>query len=82
MSIRLLLAAAAVVAVPMAVSGQEPTSKPRQTSERRYCSTYSDILTRLQNRRRCQTKAERDQLKQDSRQAIDKIQTMKASNGQ
>jgi Ni/Co efflux regulator RcnB len=80
MSIRLLIAVAAVVAVPMAVSGQEPARKTKPTAERRYCQSYTDIQSRLQNRRRCQTRAERDAMKQDARQAVERIQSLKVSH--
>jgi len=81
MSIRLLVAALAVVAVPMAVMGQQPAAERRPAPAKRYCETYSDVQSRLSGRRRCQTKAERDQLKMESRQVVDRIQLMKASNG-
>lgn len=81
MSIRLLVAALAVVAVPMAVMGQQPASERRPAPTKRYCETYSDVQTRLSGRRRCQTKAERDQMKHEARMVVDRIQTMKAGNG-
>jgi len=81
MSIRFLIAAAAAVAVPAVVVAQESAPPRKNTTARRYCDTYTDVHSRLQNRRRCQTKAEREALKQDARQTVDRIQTMKATQG-
>jgi hypothetical protein len=80
MSIRLFVAALAVVAVPMAVSGQQPAPQRKAEPVKRYCEAYSDVQSRLSGRRRCQSRAERDALKQESRQVVDRIQTMKATS--
>jgi hypothetical protein len=77
MSIRLLIAAAAVIAVPVAVMGQQPARKAK--AERRYCVIDNDPAGRLRNIRRCYTKAERDAMKAEAREAIDRIQTRRAS---
>ena len=82
MSMRLLIAAAAVIAVPMAVMGQTSAPARKEAPAKRYCETYSDVQTRLAYRRRCQSKAERDAMKQEARQVVDRIQTMKATRGQ
>lgn len=82
MSIRLLIAVAAAIAVPVAVMGQTGAPPRKAKAERRYCETYTDVQTRLSNRRRCQTKAERDAMKHEARQVVDRIQTMKATRGQ
>lgn len=83
MSIRFFFAVLAVVAVPAAVAGSE-TTEPRKNdiNERRYCERYSDIRSRLSGVRRCQTKAERDAMKHEARQVVDRIQMMKATRGQ
>lgn len=82
MSIRLFVAALAVVAVPMAVSGQQPsTQRKAPTVTKRVCEAYSDVYSRLSGRRRCQSAAEREALKQESRQVVDRIQTLKTSSG-
>lgn len=80
MSIRLLAAALAVIAVPVAVMGQQPAPARKAKAERRYCEVDNDPAGRLRNIRRCYTKAEREAMKQEARQAVDRIQTMKASN--
>jgi hypothetical protein len=80
MSIRLLAAALAVIAVPVAVLGQQPAPARKAKAERRYCEVDNDPAGRLRNIRRCYTKAEREAMKQEARQAVDRIQTMKASN--
>ena len=79
MSIRLLIAAAAVIAVPVAVMGQQPTPPRKAKAERRYCVVDNDPAGRLRNIRRCYTKAERDAMKREARETIDRIQTRRAS---
>lgn len=82
MSIRLLIAAAAVVAIPMAAVGQDrDNSQRRSASAKRYCEANNDVASRLNNRRRCFTKAEYDAMKMEARQTVDRIQTMKATTG-
>ncbi|MEA3042410.1 MAG: hypothetical protein QOH47_248 [Sphingomonadales bacterium] len=82
MSIRLLVAAAAVIAVPMAVMGQPSpttTAKRKQAPERRFCVVDNDPGNRLRRISRCYTKVEYDAMRADSRRAIDRIQTMRPS---
>jgi len=82
MSIRLLVAAAAVIAVPMAVMGQPtttPTAKRKQPPERRFCVVDNDPSNRLRRISRCYTKVEYAAMRADSRRAIDRIQTMRPS---
>jgi hypothetical protein len=79
MSIRLLIAAAAVIAVPVAVMGQQPAPARKAKAERRYCVVDNDPAGRLRSMRRCYTKAERDAMKAEAREAIDRIQTRRAS---
>lgn len=79
---RLLIAAAAVVAIPMAAVGQDGDAPPRpNNTAKRYCEAATDVASRLNNRRRCYTKAEYDAMKQEARRTIDRIQTQKASMG-
>jgi hypothetical protein len=80
MPIRFFLAAFAVVAIPAAVVAQHEAQPRKQAPERRICEAYTDINSRLSGRRRCQTRAERDALRQETRQVIDRIQTLKTSN--
>ncbi len=81
MSIRLFVAAAAVIAVPMAVMGQPAatTKRKEQASERRYCVVDNDPGNRLRRISRCYTKAERDAMRLESRRTIDRIQTARPS---
>lgn len=79
MSIRLLLAALAVVAVPVAVLGQQPAPDPNRKPwpERRYCEVYNHIGSRLEKARRCYSKAQRDQMRYEARQATEHAQIIK-----
>lgn len=79
MSIRLLLAALAVVAVPVVVLAQQPAPERKAKAERRYCVADNDPAGRLRNIRRCYTKAEHDAMKQEARKTIDLIQTRRSS---
>lgn len=82
MSIRLLAAALAVVAVPVAVLAQQPApeTKAKAKAERRYCVVDNDPAGRLRSSvRRCYTKAERDEMRQEARKTIEIIQTRRAS---
>jgi hypothetical protein len=80
MSIRFFLAALAVVAIPAMVGAQQQGTPRKQAPERRVCEAYSDINSKLSGRRRCQTRAERDALRQETRQVIDRIQNLKTSH--
>jgi hypothetical protein len=65
----------AVVAVPMTVQGmQAPTKAP---AEKRYCEVNQPTGSRLGAVRRCRTKAEREQAKQEARTTVERIQAMK-----
>jgi hypothetical protein len=79
MSTRFFLAALAVVAIPAMVGAQQEAPR-KQAPERRICEAYTDINSKLSGRRRCQTRAERDALRQETRQVIDRIQNLKTSN--
>jgi hypothetical protein len=80
MSARALLAALAVVAFPLAVQGAEPQTRTPTAQPKRICEAYSDISSRLRNVRRCRSADERIQAKQEARQVVDRIQTMKATS--
>lgn len=65
----------AVVAVPMTVQGmQAPAKAP---TEKRYCEVNQPTGSRLGAVRRCRTKAEREQAKQEARTTVERIQAMK-----
>jgi hypothetical protein len=76
----LALAVAAIIAVPVAVQGAEPETSPRAPRVKRVCEAYSDISSRLRNVRRCRSADETTQAKQEARQVVDRIQTMKATS--
>jgi hypothetical protein len=74
--IRALVAAAAVIAVPMTVVGaQQPVQK--QPSTKRVCDVAIPTGSRLGGIRRCRSAAEREQAKQEARQVVDRIQMFK-----
>ena len=77
MILRTFVAAVAVVAIPMAVLDAEPPAKPSDDSTKRICEVTGTIGTRLGNVRRCRTKAEREEAKQEARRVVDRIQNMK-----
>jgi len=79
MSIRLLAATLAVAAVPATAMEQRPASERAAQAERRYCVVDNDPAGRLRNIRRCYTKAERDAMRRETRETIDRIQTRRAS---
>lgn len=77
MKLPAIAAAIAVVAIPIAVHGaQVPTSAP---AEKRVCTVTQTLGSRVNNTRRCRTRAEREQEKQEARQHVDKAQAMKAT---
>jgi hypothetical protein len=83
MSFRFLVAAAAVVAIPIAVNGQTSesgTSAPRANPERRVCTSNVDLGSRLGRSRTCRTKSEREAAKQEARQVVDRVQSLKIVN--
>jgi hypothetical protein len=82
MSVRALLAAIAVVSVPIAVNGAEPqTQATPDPQAKRTCTVRYEIGSRLNRVRTCRTAAERETAKQEQRQVIDRIQNDKVSFG-
>ena len=83
MSLRLVVAAVAVVAVPVTLYAQAPAPlfevAPRK-SERRICEITSEVGSRLGRTRRCYSKSEHDAMKAESREVADRVQAMKAFN--
>lgn len=80
MHARALLAAVAIIAVPIAVQGAEPDTRAPTARPKRICEAYSDVSSRLRNVRRCRSADERAQAKQEARQIVDRIQAMKATS--
>jgi hypothetical protein len=74
--LRALVAAIAVVAVPIAVQGAEG---PKQTQPRvkRTCQVDVPMGSRLGGVRRCRSAQERDEHKAEARDVVDRIQRMK-----
>lgn len=82
MSIRVLLATLAVVAVPIAVHGAEPQTQQQKVSpEKKVCRVESESGSRLGAVRVCRTASEAEQMRQERRRVIDRIQNNKVSFG-
>jgi hypothetical protein len=83
MSVRALLAAVAVVSVPIAVQGAEPQSAQQRVNaqNRRVCTTHAEPGSRIKSVRTCRTAAEIEEARREQRHVIDKIQTNKTSSG-
>jgi len=76
--IRTLIAAIAVIAIPMAVVGaQAPATNKGSHSTKKVCDVAQPTGSRLGGVRRCRTPAEREEAKQEARQTVDRIQSMK-----
>jgi hypothetical protein len=73
-----IVAAIAVIAIPMTVEGAQQTTKARP-SAKRVCSIIPTIGSRVNNTRRCRTRAEQEEEKQEARQVVDKVQNMKVT---
>jgi hypothetical protein len=81
MSARALIAALAVVAVPIAVNGAEPQTASPRAQPKRVCEAHPEIGSRIRTIRSCRSAAELEARKQESRQVIDKVQSLKVSFG-
>lgn len=80
MSARALLAAIVVISVPIAVNGAEPPAQGQPApKEKRVCTTRMQIGTRLSRVRECRTAAEREALKQEQYQVVDRVQARKVT---
>lgn len=82
MSVRALLAAVAVISVPIAVNGAEPQARSNPDPEaKKTCTVRTELGSRLNRIRTCRTAAEREAAKQEQRRVIDRIQADKVSFG-
>ncbi len=77
MSIRAWVAAIAVVAIPIAVSGQQPAGDSNNRAEKKICTVHVATGSRLDRVRRCMTRRERDEYRKEmnadlSRQQLDR----------
>ena len=83
MSVRAFLAAAVIIAAPIAVNGAEPQSgqqKPNPQAKRT-CNVRPEIGSRINTIRTCRNAAEREAARQEQRQVIDRVQANKVSFG-
>lgn len=80
MLVRKLIAAMAVVAIPVALIGSEPSTKARDGATRKTCTINEATGSRLASVRVCRTKAERDAAKAEARQVAERIQNMRADS--
>ena len=83
MSVRALLAALAVVSVPIAVNGAEPQSAQQKVNPqtKRTCVMRPEPGSRINTVRVCRSAAETEQMRQEQRRVIDRIQTQKVTFG-
>ncbi|HYD13032.1 MAG TPA: hypothetical protein VEC11_09305 [Allosphingosinicella sp.] len=85
MSVRVMLAALAVVSVPIAVNGAEPQAQTQQQKvnkeSRRTCTLRPEPGSRINTIRTCRNPAEVEAARQEQRRTIDRIQTNKVSFG-
>ena len=77
MSIRAWVAAIAVVAIPIAVSGQQPAGGSKNRAEKKICTVHLATGSRLDRVRRCMTRRERDEYRKEmdtdlTRQQLDR----------
>jgi hypothetical protein len=75
--VRALLAAVAVVAVPIAAQTAQAPSQQPDYSTTKICEVNAAIGSRLGGVRRCRTQREREIEKQESRQVVDRVQAFK-----
>ena len=77
MSIRALFAVVAVIAIPIAVNGEEPARPLKDPSMKKICRVHTETGSRLQQVRRCMSSREEKEYRQElnmdlSRQQGDK----------
>lgn len=83
MYLRALLAAVAVVSVPIAVHGAEPQDAQQKVKaqNKRTCTVRTEPGSRIRAVRTCRTPAEVEALRQEQRRTIDRMQANKVSFG-
>ena len=82
MSVRAIVAAFAVVAIPFAVQGAEPQRKQEPSQLKRICTAELETGSRVSSIRRCETRAERDTRRRESRYAVERAQANRGTTGQ
>jgi hypothetical protein len=79
---RALLAGVAIVAIPIVAAGAQTHSIVRDNPPpKRTCDVRTTLGTRLGNTVTCRTKAERDQLKKDGRETVERVQMRRVLPG-
>ena len=80
---RMLLGACAIALVTTAAVMAQPSTggESKSNANKQICRTQMDIGTRLARTRSCHTAQEWAELRRQARQHIDRIQNMKAANG-
>jgi hypothetical protein len=81
MYVRALLAAVAIVAVPIAVHGAQSQDGRPAPRAKRTCEVTAEVGSRIRSIRRCRSAEERAASKAEARRTVDRIQTMKATMG-
>jgi hypothetical protein len=82
MFVRALLAAVAVISVPIAVNGAEPqTGQQKVNQQKKVCRVAPEPGSRINSVRTCRTAAEEEEARQERRRVIDRIQNNKVSFG-
>ena len=81
MSVRVLLAALVVISVPIAVNGEPQTGEQKVSPEKKVCRVESESGSRLRSVRTCRTASEEEQMRQERRRVIDRVQANKVSFG-
>jgi hypothetical protein len=75
MKLTAIAAAIAVIAVPIAVQGAQPPAKA--PTAKRVCTITPTLGSRVNNVRRCRSREELEREKQESRQVVERVQSMK-----
>lgn len=80
--VRVLLAGVALVAIPIVAAGAQTQSIVRDNAPaRRTCDVRSTTGSRLGKTVTCRTKEERDQLKKEGRETVERVQMRKVLPG-
>ena len=79
---RALLATVAIVAIPIVAASAQTQSIVRSNpTAKRTCDVRTTLGTRLGRTVTCRTKEERDQLKKDGRETVERVQMRKVLPG-
>lgn len=81
MSIRALLAAVAVVAIPIAVNGEQPPRPKKDRAEKKICTIHEQVGTRLSAVRRCMSRREHEEMRKEMGTDLTRQQALKPTWG-